>query len=155
MWETTITRTKAWGEFWTALQPRTSVRLTSFLAHWLMLTTFTADIHIQSVISKDGRAAGFVPRENGLLRFAAPVANRSEATPEKIIQSLKEIISPYEINVSHVDWCGVFGSRRRVSSHASLYSRIFLAGDALHIHSPRAGIGMNFSIQDSKFQAII
>ncbi|KAJ6142979.1 phenol 2-monooxygenase [Penicillium samsonianum] len=107
------------------------------------------DIHIQSMIAKDGRGAGFVPRENGLLRIAAPVANKSEATPEAIIKSLKEILSPYELNVTHVDWCGVFGTSRRVASSASKHSRIFLAGDALHVHSPRAGIGMNFSIQDA------
>lgn len=102
------------------------------------------------MISKDGRGCGFVPRENGLTRIAAPVANRADATPESIIKSLKEIISPYEINVTKVDWCGVFGSRHRVASSASKHSRVFLAGDALHIHSPRAGIGMNFSIQDGR-----
>lgn len=112
---------------------------------------FKADIHIQSVIVKDGRGAGFVPRENGLLRIAAPVANRSEATPGAITKSLKEILFPYEIEVTHVDWCGVFGTRRRVSSSASKHSRVFLVGDALHVHSPRAGIGMNFSIQDGKY----
>jgi phenol 2-monooxygenase len=102
------------------------------------------------MISKDGRAAGFVPRENGLLRIAAPVADRSEATPEAIIKSMKEILSPYELNVTQVDWCGVFGTRRRVASATSKHSRVFLVGDALHVHSPRAGIGMNFSIQDGK-----
>lgn len=107
------------------------------------------DIHIQSMISKDGFGAGFVPRENGLLRIAAPVAARSEATPENIIKSIREIISPYEINVEKVDWCGVFGTCQRIASSSSKHSRIFLTGDALHVHSPRAGIGMNFSIQDA------
>ena len=102
------------------------------------------------MIAKDGRGAGLVPRENGLIRIAAPVANREDATPEAIINSMKEILSPYELNVTHVDWCGVFASRRRVSSSASKHSRVFLAGDALHVHSPRAGIGMNFSIQDCR-----
>lgn len=100
------------------------------------------------MISKDGFGAGFVPRENGLLRIAAPVAARSEATPENIIKSIREIISPYEINVEKVDWCGVFSTRQRIASSSSKHSRIFLTGDALHVHSPRAGIGMNFSIQD-------
>lgn len=113
-----------------------------------MLTIFTADIRIQSVVSKDGRGAGFVPREDGLLRIAAPIASRADATPEAIIKSLKEILHPYEINVSHIDWCGVFGTRQRISSSASKHSRVFLVGDALHVHSPKAGIGMNFSIQD-------
>ncbi|KAB8272981.1 FAD binding domain-containing protein [Aspergillus minisclerotigenes] len=107
------------------------------------------DIRIQSMIVKDGRGAGFVPREDGLLRIAAPVPSRSEATPEAILRSLREILSPYEINITHIDWCGVFGTRRRVSSSPSKHSRVFLVGDALHVHSPRAGIGMNFSIQDA------
>lgn len=120
-----------------------------------MLTNLKADIRIQSILSKDGRGGGFVPREGGLLRIAAPVADRSEATPENIIKSMKEILSPYELNVTRIDWCGVFGTRRRVASSASKYSRVFLAGDALHVHSPRAGIGMNFSIQDGKYYAIV
>ncbi len=107
------------------------------------------------MIAKDGHGAGFVPRENGLLRIAAPVPSRSEATPEAIIKSLKEILSPYEINVTQVDWCGVFGTRQRVSSSSSKHCRVFLAGDALHVHSPRAGIGMNFSIQDGKYYPLI
>uniref|UniRef100_A0A8H7NQR9 FAD-binding domain-containing protein n=1 Tax=Bionectria ochroleuca TaxID=29856 RepID=A0A8H7NQR9_BIOOC len=107
------------------------------------------DFHIQTMIAKDGHGCGFVSRENGLTRIAAPVANRADATPESIINSLKEIISPYEINVTMIDWYGVFGTRHRVSSSSSKHSRVFLAGDALHVHSPRAGIGMNFSIQDS------
>ncbi|KAF5548277.1 phenol 2-monooxygenase [Fusarium mexicanum] len=103
------------------------------------------DIRIQTIISKDGRGGGFVPRENGLLRIAAPIKSRADATPEVIIQSMREIIHPYELNVSRVDWCGVFGTRQRISSSSSKDSRVFLTGDALHVHSPRAGIGMNFT----------
>ena len=91
-----------------------------------------------------------MPREGGVVRIAAPVANRAEATPENIIKAMKEILSPYELNVTRIDWCGVFGSRRRVASSPSKHSRVFLVGDAFHVHSPRAGIGMNFSIQDGK-----
>ncbi|KAH7493397.1 hypothetical protein FOMA001_g2025 [Fusarium oxysporum f. sp. matthiolae] len=99
----------------------------------------------KTMISKDGRGGGFVPRENGLVRIAAPIKSRADATPEVIIQSMKEIIHPYELNVSHVDWCGVFGTRQRISSSSSKDSRVFLTGDALHVHSPRAGIGINFT----------
>lgn len=36
---------------------------------------------------------------------------------------------------------------QRVGNHFSAEDRIFLAGDAIHTHSPKAGQGMNVSIQ--------
>jgi phenol 2-monooxygenase len=112
---------------------------------------FEADIYIQLEIAKDGRGAGFVPRENGLLRIVGPVASRSEATPENIIKSMREIFSPYELNITRVDWCSIFGSCRRVLSSTSKHSCTFIVRDALHVHLPRAGINMNFSIQDGEY----
>ena len=38
---------------------------------------------------------------------------------------------------------------QRVGSQFAVHDRIFLAGDAVHTHSPKAGQGMNVSMQDS------
>lgn len=38
---------------------------------------------------------------------------------------------------------------QRVADHFSASDRIFLAGDAVHTHSPKAGQGMNVSMQDT------
>ena len=38
---------------------------------------------------------------------------------------------------------------QRVASNFSLKERIFIAGDACHTHSPKAGQGMNASMNDS------
>jgi 2-polyprenyl-6-methoxyphenol hydroxylase-like FAD-dependent oxidoreductase len=40
---------------------------------------------------------------------------------------------------------------QRVGDSFSLKERVFLAGDAVHTHSPKAGQGMNVSMQDGKF----
>ncbi len=40
---------------------------------------------------------------------------------------------------------------QRVGDSFSLKERIFLAGDAVHTHSPKAGQGMNVSMQDGAF----
>ncbi|KAH7026929.1 hypothetical protein B0J12DRAFT_722098 [Macrophomina phaseolina] len=37
---------------------------------------------------------------------------------------------------------------RRVASKLTRCNRIFIAGDAAHTHTPKAGVGMNISIQD-------
>lgn len=39
---------------------------------------------------------------------------------------------------------------QRVGDSFSLKERVFLAGDAVHTHSPKAGQGMNVSMQDGK-----
>lgn len=38
---------------------------------------------------------------------------------------------------------------QRICRNIGLYNRIFLSGDAIHTHSPKAGQGMNVSIQDT------
>jgi 4,5-epoxidase len=45
-------------------------------------------------------------------------------------------------------WLGVFGVSRR-SSSGHRQGRVFLAGDAVHIHSPAAGQGMNTGLGDA------
>ncbi|KAL8865380.1 MAG: hypothetical protein Q9198_009349 [Flavoplaca austrocitrina] len=48
-----------------------------------------------------------------------------------------------------VDPTGHLQIGQRVGNHFSAEDRIFLAGDAIHTHSPKAGQGMNVSIQDT------
>lgn len=44
---------------------------------------------------------------------------------------------------------GSFQIGQRVANRFSAEDRVFLAGDAVHTHSPKAGQGMNVSIQDT------
>ncbi len=38
---------------------------------------------------------------------------------------------------------------QRVATRFSVHERVFIAGDACHTHSPKAGQGMNASMNDS------
>ena len=93
-----------------------------------------------------------VPRENGLVRLGVKLdtLDRSQVSPETILAAAQKIISPYKISYTHCDWHAVYQSNQRLANHFAVNDRVFLAGDAVHTHSPKAGIGMNFSIQDSK-----
>ena len=42
---------------------------------------------------------------------------------------------------------GIVG--QRVATQFSVHERVFIAGDACHTHSPKAGQGMNASMNDS------
>ena len=94
-----------------------------------------------------------LPREKGLIRIGFTVdelKDRDSLKLEEMLATIQKGFYPYEVKLKKVDWFGVFKSFQRMATKLSEKERIFLAGDALHTHSPKAGIGMNFSLQDSK-----
>lgn len=104
-----------------------------------------------------------IPRENKLVRLyiqmtttektgeTASRTDRSKITPEAILASAQKILAPYTITYRKLDWWTAYQIGQRVGSHFSAHERVFLAGDAVHTHSPKAGQGMNVSMQDGEF----
>jgi phenol 2-monooxygenase len=100
-----------------------------------------------------------IPRENKLVRLyiqlteikpdASGRADRSKITPETIIKAAQKIISPYNLTYEYCDWWTAYQIGQRVGTNFDYKSRVFLAGDAVHTHSPKAGQGMNVSMQDA------
>lgn len=102
-----------------------------------------------------------IPRENKLVRLYIQLqstnhqknsakADRSWITPGIILTSAQRIIHPYKLDYKYCDWWTAYQIGQRVGNKFSLHDRVFLAGDAVHTHSPKAGQGMNVSMQDSK-----
>ncbi|KAF2464475.1 uncharacterized protein BDR25DRAFT_296718 [Lindgomyces ingoldianus] len=100
-----------------------------------------------------------IPRENKLVRLyiqlneikpdASGRADRSQITPTTIITAAQKILSPYKITYEYCDWWTAYQIGQRVGTNFDSRSRVFLAGDAVHTHSPKAGQGMNVSMQDA------
>lgn len=99
-----------------------------------------------------------IPRENRLVRLniqlnevitAGQQVERSKITPEIILKAAKKIMSPYELAYDYCDWWTAYQIGQRVSNSFSCDNRVFLAGDAVHTHSPKTGQGMNVSMQDT------
>ncbi|KAK4180901.1 putative monooxygenase [Triangularia setosa] len=101
-----------------------------------------------------------IPRENHMVRLyiqlkevtpdASGRADRTKITPELIFGAAQKILKPYKIDYEYCDWWTAYQIGQRISpsfSHPS--NKVFLAGDAVHTHSPKAGQGMNVSMQDS------
>lgn len=68
-----------------------------------------------------------------------------------ILESAQRTMAPYKLSYEYCDWWTAYQIGQRVGSNFSKNERIFLAGDAVHTHSPKAGQGMNVSMQDSKY----
>jgi phenol 2-monooxygenase len=75
-----------------------------------------------------------------------------------VIAAAQRILRPYTLDVKEVPWWSVYEIGQRlcdkfddVPEHEAQdrVPRVFIAGDACHTHSPKAGQGMNVSMQDS------
>lgn len=117
------------------------------------------DIRMRCAIhSAESGSAMIIPREKKLVRLYIQLTevsknggqvDRSTITPSIILQAAQRIISPYKITYTYCDWWTAYQIGQRVGNKFSSSDRIFLAGDAVHTHSPKAGQGMNVSMQDS------
>ena len=64
------------------------------------------------------------------------------------IQRLVDERAPEPVPVSDPAWLATFRCQRR-STHVYRRGRVMLAGDAVHVHSPAGGQGMNTGIMDA------
>jgi phenol 2-monooxygenase/3-hydroxybenzoate 4-monooxygenase len=79
-------------------------------------------------------------------------------TLDHLVAAAQRILHPFTLDVKEVPWWSVYEIGQRICDKyddvpagqgASVVPRVFIAGDACHTHSPKAGQGMNFSMQDT------
>jgi len=108
-----------------------------------------------------------IPREGGyLVRFYIELNEVTDretletrsVTPEELAQVANRILHPYTVEVKDVGWWSVYEIGQRlcdkfddvpVEEMRTRVPRVFIAGDACHTHSAKAGQGMNVSMADA------
>ncbi|WP_169569941.1 FAD-binding monooxygenase [Sneathiella limimaris] len=133
----------------------------------LALTNFP-DIRVKTVIhsANEGNML-IIPREGGYmvrLYIELDKLNENERvaskniTSDHLIAAAQRIMSPYDLDVKEIAWWSVYEIGQRLCDHfdnvpnearESQYPSVFIAGDACHTHSPKAGQGMNVSMRDT------
>jgi 2-polyprenyl-6-methoxyphenol hydroxylase-like FAD-dependent oxidoreductase len=98
----------------------------------------------------DGLPAILFPMRDHRWRLTLPFAgSRSEQAPTlEEIRQLADKRMPRPVTVSDPTWLASFRCHRR-SASAYRRGRVLLAGDAVHIHTPAGGQGMNTGIMDA------
>lgn len=84
----------------------------------------------------------------GLWRLAGPVGRPVESPGPADLQRLVDKYAPGAFTVTGAEWVDSFRISQRVAPSFQR-GRVLLAGDAVHVHSPAAGQGLNSSIQDA------
>lgn len=105
-------------------------------------------------------ACSFLHHEGYLAVFPMPegrsrifvVRERDELLPEEVtVEALAKVTEAWtgcRVNISEPRWLAKFHVHHRKVKHYR-EGRVFLAGDAAHLHSPETGLGMNTGIQDA------
>ncbi len=132
----------------------------------LAVTDFP-DIRYKAAVQSPHGSLMVIPREGGyLVRLYVEMEKLGEAervaargiTVDKLIAAAQRILHPYTLEVKEVPWWSVYEIGQRIcdkyddvpaGQEGSRLPRVFIAGDACHTHSPKAGQGMNFSMQDA------
>jgi phenol 2-monooxygenase len=133
----------------------------------LAVTDFP-DIRFKTAIYSAGEGnLLIIPREGGYLvrlyieldklKTSERVSQRN-ITSDRLIAAAQRILRPYTFDVKEVPWWSVYEIGQRLCDKFDdapevevqrRGPRVFIAGDACHTHSPKAGQGMNVSIADA------
>lgn len=132
----------------------------------LAVTDFP-DIRLKAAIqSAEHGSILIIPREGGyMVRLYIELDELAEGerasdrrvTAEMLVAKAGAILAPYSLDVKEVAWWSAYEIGQRVCDFfddregpdGAQAPRIFIAGDACHTHSPKAGQGMNVSMADT------
>ncbi|KAI1484871.1 FAD binding domain-containing protein [Biscogniauxia mediterranea] len=93
-----------------------------------------------------------IPREGDyMVRLYMELPTGTEATHvtlEDLHQLARRIFHPHTMDIANTTWWSVYVIGQRLADRFHQDYRVFLTGDACHTHSPKAGQGMNVSLQD-------
>lgn len=110
------------------------------------------DIRRKSTVHSAHGSILIIPREGGsLVRFYIQLPPGSQAKEVKLADlqnTARKIFSPYKMDFADTYWWSAYTIGQRLADNFHKDFRVFLTGDACHTHSPKAGQGMNVSLQD-------
>jgi len=134
----------------------------------MLAVTDFPDIRLKAAIqSADDGNILLIPREGGyLVRLYVDLGevdpDKRDAvrhtSAEEVAERARRVLRPYTLDVRNIVWFSVYEVGQRLADRfddvpteqtGSRQPRVFIAGDACHTHSAKAGQGMNVSMQDA------
>jgi phenol 2-monooxygenase len=132
----------------------------------LAVTDFP-DVRLKAAIQSSAGNILLIPREGGyLVRLYVDLGEVDPGDrpavhgrqPDEVVAIARRVLHPYTLDVKEIAWFSIYEVGQRLTDRfddvpAELVGarapRVFIAGDACHTHSAKAGQGMNVSMQDT------
>ncbi|CAL1714087.1 unnamed protein product [Somion occarium] len=131
----------------------------------LIPSTNFPDIRNRCAIHSSNGSCMIIPREGDKVRLYIQLSDKdvvvdkatgrvdkekTKVGPEELLEVARKSFSPFTIEkAGEIDWWTIYLIGQRVAQKFSVHERVFIAGDACHTHSPKAGQGMNASMNDT------
>ncbi|KAJ5812014.1 FAD binding domain-containing protein [Penicillium riverlandense] len=109
------------------------------------------DLRKKVILHSDAGQLGIIPREgDSMVRFYIELDGMAaqDVTLATLEKKARAIFRPYSLEITEVVWWSAYSIGQRLAEYFTQDNRVFLTGDACHTHSPKAGQGMNVSLQD-------
>lgn len=90
----------------------------------------------------------WIPREGNIDRFYVRM-DVKEFNQEEVLAKINLAIKPHSLSFKEIVWFSQFSVKESVAEQFAVAERVFLAGDACHIHSVNGGQGLNTGIGDA------
>ncbi|KAJ7175053.1 FAD binding domain-containing protein [Mycena crocata] len=126
-----------------------------------------------SIVASAHGTVMIIPREEihgrNCLRIYCEVDREGTSSLEDVVATIHQVFHPFTFTWDDINWFTIYTVGQRIASSFDYKQRIFLAGDAAHLHSPKGifgpptsdnwltqsgALGMNTSLQDAHNLAI-
>ncbi|RWA09683.1 hypothetical protein EKO27_g5429 [Xylaria grammica] len=111
-----------------------------------------SDIRKKAIVKSTSGTILIIPREGDALARMyinlSGVTAAKDVTLAQLHEKAQQIFQPYTIEFPETTWWSAYVIGQRLANEFHSHHRVFLSGDACHTHSPKAGQGMNVSLQD-------
>lgn len=100
------------------------------------------------VFQAESSDVAWIPREGDIDRFYIRMDTK-EFTLEDAMEKINRALQPHTLSFKHISWFSQFSVKESVAEQFFINNRVFLAGDACHIHSVNGGQGLNTGLADA------
>lgn len=100
------------------------------------------------VFQSETSDVAWIPREGEIDRFYVRM-DTVDFVLEEVMAKINRAMKPHFLRFKKIEWFSQFSVKESVAENFFVNDRIFLAGDACHVHSVNGGQGLNTGLADA------